>query len=189
MVAGCPTDCTLSHPFNIYNTAYKITYRCSKLCTQGTIHARYTSELQECHCTLDTVRDESRFTTTNAPFRPHIHPSFSELRYSSHGARNFQNTVRYEPGQVSKFSGQTACWPATVSELDFQWRKRFLPLPRRSVQTWHLPRLSIRLLGAPSLGIKRLEREAKHTTPSSTQIQNWYLYITYSPSYVFVEWY
>ena len=76
MVAGCTTDCTLSHPFNIYDTACKITYRCSKLCIQGTIHARYTSELQECHCTLDIVRDESRFTTTNSLLCPHIHPSF-----------------------------------------------------------------------------------------------------------------
>jgi hypothetical protein len=77
MVAGFPTDCTLSHPFNIYyDNAYKITSRCSKLCMQETIHARYTSQLQECHCTLDIVRDESRFTTTNALLRPHIHPSF-----------------------------------------------------------------------------------------------------------------
>jgi len=39
--------------------------------TQGT-HLN----LQECHCTLDTVYNASRFTMKNALRRPHIHPAF-----------------------------------------------------------------------------------------------------------------
>jgi hypothetical protein len=76
-----------------------------------------------------------------------------------------------EPGRLSQYSGQVRCWTATASRAG-------LGPTQPPIQ---------RVPGTLSLGVKRADREADNSPPSSAEIKNMWSYTSIPPN-IFMSW-